>query len=234
MNWAVKRFYAAADIGAVEDGFAVTLDGRIVKTPDGARLVVPTHALAEAIAGEWAAQEKTVRPDTMPLARLAVAAIDQVRPNRQGVVDRLLAYIGTDLVCYRADSPADLVARQEAAWRPLLDWMNGACGASFVVTTGVMPAAQPPATTLALEAAIDPFDDMEIAALAGATKATGSLVVALALAAGCIDGEEAFAASMVDELFQAERWGEDAEAAARRRVLHREIHAAARFFDLVR
>lgn len=234
MNWAVKRFYAAADIRPVEDGFAITLDGRIVKTPDGARLVVPTHDLAGAIAAEWAAQEKTVRPDTMPLARLAVAAIDQVCRDRRAVVDHLLAYIGTDLVCYRADSPADLVARQEAAWRPLLDWTNAACGASFVVTTGVMPVAQPPATKLALEAAIEPFDDMEIAALASTTKATGSVVVAMALAAGCIDAEEAFAAAMVDELFQMERWGEDAEAAARRQILRREIRAAARFFDLVR
>lgn len=234
MNWAVKRFYAAADARAVEDGFAITLDGRIVKTPDDARLVVPTHDLAVAIAGEWAAQEKTVRPNTMPLARIAVAAIDQVRPDRRVIVDRLLAYVGTDLVCYRAESPADLAARQEAAWRPLLDWTNAACGASFVVTTGIMPVAQPSATKRALDAAIEPFDDMEIAALASATSATGSLVVALALGAGCVDAEEAFAAAMVDELFQEERWGEDAESAARRQALRREIHAAARFFDLVR
>jgi len=234
VNWAVKRFYATADVRAVEDGFAITLDGRNVKTPDGARLVVPTHDLAVAIAEEWAAQEKTVRPDTMPLARLAVAAIDQVRPDRQAMIDRLLAYVGTDLVCYRAESPADLAARQEAAWRPLLEWTNAACGASFVVTTGVIPVAQPPATKRALHAAIEPFDDMEIAALASAAAVTGSLVVALALAAGCVDAEEAFAAAMVDELFQVERWGDDAEAAARRRALHREIQAAARFFDLVR
>lgn len=234
MNWAVKRFYAAADVRAVEDGFAITLDGRIVKTPDGARLVVPTHDLAVAISGEWAAQEKTVRPDTMPLARLAVAAIDLVRPDRQAIVDRLLGYVGTDLVCYRAESPADLAIRQEAVWRPLLVWVNAACGASFVVTTGVMPVAQPPATKRALGAAIEPFDDMEIGALANATAATGSLVIALALAAGCVDAEEAFAAAMVDELFQAERWGEDAEAEARRQALRREIQAAARFFDLVR
>jgi len=234
VNWAVKRFYAAVDARAVEDGFAITLDGRIVKTPDGARLVVPTRDLAMAIAGEWAAQEKTVRPDTMPLARLAVAAIDLVRPDRQAVVDRLLAYVGTDLVCYRAESPADLAARQEAAWRPLLEWTNAACGASFIVTKGIMPIAQPPATRRALQAAIEPFDDMEVAALASAAAATGSLVIALALAAGCVDAEEAFAAAMVDELFQAERWGEDAEAAVRRQALHREIQAAARFFDLVR
>lgn len=234
MNWAVKRFYAAADVRAVEDGFAITLDGRIVKTPHGARLVVPTHDLAVAIAGEWAVQEKTVRPDTMPLARLAVAAIDLVRPDRQAIVDRLLGYVGTDLVCYRAESPADLATRQEAAWRPLLVWANAACGASFIVTTGVMPVAQPPATKRALGAAIEPFDDMEIAALASATAATGSLVIALAVAAGCVDAEEAFTAAMVDELFQAERWGEDAEAEARRQALRREIQAAARFFDLVR
>jgi chaperone required for assembly of F1-ATPase len=234
VNWAVKRFYTAVDVRAVEDGFAITLDGRIIKTPGGARLVVPTHDLAGAIAGEWAAQEKNIKPDTMPLARLAIAAIDQVRPDRQAIVDRLLGYVGTDLVCYRAESPADLAIRQEAAWRPLLVWANAACGASFIVTTGVMPVSQPPATRLALQAAMEPFDDMEIAALASATAVTGSLVIALALAAGCVDAEEAFAAAMVDELFQVERWGEDAEAMARRQILRREIQAAARFFDLVR
>lgn len=234
MNWAVKRFYTAADVRAVEDGFAVILDGRIVKTPDDARLVLPTRELAAAIAEEWTAQDKTVRPDTMPLARLAVAAIDQVRPDREAVVGRILAYAGTDLVCYRAEAPADLAARQEAAWRPLLEWVNGACGASFVVTRGVMPVAQPSATAVALQAAVAPFDDMEIAALASATAATGSLVIALALAAGCVDAEDAFAASLVDEMFQAERWGDDAEAAGRRRILRREIRAAGRFFDLVR
>jgi len=234
VNWSVKRFYKAVDVRAVEDGFAVTLDGRIVKTPEGARLVVPTRDLAAAIAGEWAVQEKTVRPETMPLARLAVAAIDQVRPRREAVLDRILAYAGTDLVCYRAEAPAELAARQEAAWRPFLDWVNDACGASFVVTRGVMPVAQPAATAEALRTAVAPFDDMEIAALAGATAAAGSLVIALALVAGCVDADDAFAASQVDELFQAERWGEDAGAAARREALRGEIRAAARFFDLVR
>ena len=230
----VKRFYAAVDVRAQESGFVVTLDGRPVRTPLGASLVVPTRGLAGAIAGEWAAQQDRVRPETMPLARLAIAAIEGLGSDREAAVERMLAYAETDLLCYRAHGPADLVARQEASWRPLLDWIKGACGVPFVVTSGVMPVAQSPTTLLALRAALEPFDKTEVAALASATVATGSIILALALAAGCVDADEAFAASMVDEMFQAERWGEDAEAVARRRTLHREIQAAATFLDLVR
>lgn len=234
MNWRVKRFYSAVDVRAQDGGFAVTLDGRPVRTPSGAPLRVPTRGLARAIADEWAAQQDKVRPETMPLARLAVAAIEGMGSDREAAIERMLSYAETDLLCYRAESPADLAARQEAVWRPLLDWANGACGVPFAVTSGVMPVVQPPTTALALRAALEPFDETEIAALASATVATGSIVLALALAAGCLDADEAFAASMVDEMFQVERWGEDAEAAARRQALHREIRAAATFLDLVR
>jgi chaperone required for assembly of F1-ATPase len=228
----VKRFYAAVDVRAQEDGFVVTLDGRPVRTPTGAPLLLPTRDLATAIAEEWAAQKDRVQPESMPLARLAVAAIEGVGRDREAAIERMLAYAETDLLCYRAQGPADLVARQEASWRPLLDWVNGACGASFTVTSGVMPVAQSPATALALRAALEPFDGMEIAALASATAATGSIILALALAAGCVDAEEAFAASMVDEMYQAEQWGEDAEAETRRQGLRREIQAAATFMQL--
>lgn len=233
MSWAVKRFYTSAEVRTQADGFVVTLDGRPVRTPEGAPLVLPSRDLARAIADEWAAQQDRVRPDAMPLSRLAVAAIDAVEKDREAAVERMLAYAETDLLCYRADGPADLVARQESAWRPLLDWVNNACGASFAVTSGVMPVVQSPGARLALRAALEPFDAMEIAALTSATQAMGSIILALALASGCIDADEAFAAAMLDELFQAERWGEDAEATARRQALRREIEAAATFLSLV-
>lgn len=233
MNWKVKRFYTSVDVRMEAGGYAVTLDGRPLRTPEGAPLRLPTRDLARAIADEWAAQQDRVLPETMPLARLAIAAIDGVGGDREAALQRMLAYAETDLLCYRADGPADLVARQEACWRPLLDWIRGACGASFKVTSGVMPVSQSPTTALALRAALEPFDGMEIAALVSATTATGSIILALALAAGCVDAEEAFAAAMLDETYQAERWGEDAEAETRRQAIRREIEAAATFLSLV-
>jgi len=212
----------------------VTLDGRAVCTPGGHVLAVPTEALARAIAGEWEAQGGEVRPHTMPMTRLASTAIDRVGPHRRAIIDQTLAYGGTDLLCYRAAGPPELVERQRAAWQPLLDWAAEACGARLGVTTGVTPVAQPAGALEALGARIEALDDWALTALAGVTGAAGSLVVALALAAGRIDAGEACAVSQLDESYQLERWGGDADAAARLRRLHADIHAAAAFLALAR
>jgi chaperone required for assembly of F1-ATPase len=230
----VKRVYKKVAVQAAEGGFAVMLDGRPVRTPGRKMLAVPSRALAEAIAGEWRAQGDKVEPRSMPLTRLASTAIDLVGQRRPAIVDEIAAYAMTDLVCYRADAPAELAARQRAAWQPLLDWAAARYGAALVVTAGVVPRPQPPEAVAALHRAIEAHDDMALVALHAATAAAGSLIVALALLDGRIDAAEAFAVSQLDETFQIEKWGEDAEAAHRRAALRNDLAQAAEFHRLRR
>lgn len=229
-----KRFYGAVGVAPLGDGFTVTLDGRAVRTPAGRPLTLPTEALARAVAGEWEAQEENVRPHTMPMMHLANAAIDRVEPRRQEVIEQTVAYARNDMLCYRADSPPELADRQAASWQPLLDWAAETHGARLTVTCGVTPRDQPAAALDALGAAVEALDDLELAALADVTGASGSLIVALALAAGRIDADEAHAVSQLDESYQVEKWGEDAEAQDRCRRLHADIRAAAAFLALAR
>ena len=235
MSWTgAKRFYEAAAAAEADGGFTVTLDGRAVKTPTGTPLVVPTATLAEAMAGEWAAQEETVEPNTMPLTRLACTAIDRVGEARAAVVDNTAAYGATDLLCYRADTPQDLRESQDGAWQPLLDWAETTYGAPLRITGGIIPAEQPPDSLAALTEAVEAVDDWDLAALASATQACGSLVIGLALHAGHVDAEGAVSVSQLDERYQSEKWGQDAEAVARLSALQDDIADAARFLALIR
>ncbi|UCH76140.1 MAG: ATPase [Rhodospirillales bacterium] len=217
-----------------DGGFGVALDGRPVGTPAGAALRLPTAGLADAIAEEWAAQEKLVRPHSMPMMRLAAAAIDRVGRERDAVVGQIAAYGGSDLLCYRACGPGELVRRQAETWQPLLDWAEEALGAPLAVTTGVTHAAQPPESLSALAARLEAMDDFQIAAQSQLTAACGSLVLSLAAAAGRIGVEETIAASQLDEEWQAEIWGRDKDAEDRRTALAAEITSAIRFLELVR
>lgn len=231
---AAKRFYERADVEAADGKFAVVLDGRPVRTPAGRPLAVPSRRLAEAIAAEWQAQGSDIRPDAMPITRLASTALDGVATRRDEVVAATLAFAVTDLVCYRADRRTALRERQDRQWQPLLDWVADAFGARLRVTTGVVPVAQPSRAVAALAAAIAARDDLELAALSHLAATLGSLVVALALVAGRIDGETAFALAHIDEHFQMETWGEDAEAAQRLRHIKAEVAAAAAFLAHLR
>jgi chaperone required for assembly of F1-ATPase len=230
----MKRFYRHAVPVPVPAGFGVALDGRCVKTPGKRDLVVPAAALATAIAAEWNGQGAELRPATMPLTRLANTTIDRDPREREAVVKQIALYAGTDLVCYRtADQPA-LAARQRAVWQPLLDWAVLHYDAPLTVTAGVIPARQPEASLKAFAAAVAAQDDFALTALNAATTACGSLVIALALVEGRLDAAAAFAASQVDESYQTEAWGEDAEQMERRRSLAAEIDAAARFLSFLR
>ncbi len=230
----MKRVYARADSRPEGDGFAVTLDGRVARTPGGRPLILPTADLAAALAAEWDAQGETIDRAAMPLNALAAAALDRLAHDRETIARAVARYGETDLVCHRAERPAALVARQAAAWDPLLDWLASELGARLSVATGVLPIAQPPEALAALAARIEAFDDFALAALHAMTTACGSLVIALALAAGRIDPQAAFAASRVDEDFQIESWGEDAEARARAERIAADLAAAARFLALSR
>ncbi len=229
----MKRFYARAMVMAIAGGFGVALDGKSVKTPAKRDLIVPTEALAAAIAAEWNAQQGDVRPAEMSLTQLANTAIDRVAPQRSLIVQQIAGYAGTDLVCYRALRPPELTARQQAVWQPLLDWAVLRYDAPLEITTGVIPVAQSPASLQAFAQAVAEHGDFALAALHLATAACGSLVIALALVEGRLDPAAAFAASQLDETFQIEAWGEDSEQAERRQALAGDIAAAARFISLL-
>ncbi len=229
-----KRFYEAVAVAEAEGGFAVTLDGRPIKTPAGAKLILPGRPLAQAVADEWAAQGEFIEPAAMPLTGLANTAIDRAVGQRRVVVAEILRYARADLLCYRVAQPPDLAARQAADWQPLLDWAAEVYGARLAVTTGVVPISQPAAVLTALGDAVEGLDDVQLTALGCIVPATGSLVVGLALVAGRIDAEEASAVSQLDEAFQSELWGEDAEAAGRLGRLKDDIRAAAEFLKLAK
>jgi chaperone required for assembly of F1-ATPase len=230
----MKRVYEQVTTRRVDSGWGVALDGRPMRTPGKNELVVPSEKLAAAIAAEWDAQQDDIRPTTMPLTRLAATAIDRTAPRRDRVVDEIAGYAGTDLVCYRAEHPAPLVARQHAVWQPLIDWAALRYDAALAVTSGVIPKRQSPAALKAFAAAVAAQDVLRLTALHALTAACGSLVIALAVLEDRLDATEAFAASQLDETFQIEVWGEDAEAAARRRRRWSEMQAASRLLALLR
>ena len=230
----MKRLYKEAVAVAVAGGYGIALDGKPLLTPAKRPLVLPALPLAEAIAAEWQAQGDTVDPLAMPQMRLASIAIDLVMPRREEVLAELGKYAGTDLVCYRAEHPPELVARQHSVWQPLVDWATLRFDAPLAVTAGIVPVAQPPATLHAFAAALAAYDPLRLTALHAATAACGSLVIALALIEGRLDAEAAFAAAQLDESFQIEQWGEDAEQTARRANLRKDIAAIAQLVDLLR
>lgn len=230
----MKRFYKDASASAAADGgYTVLLDGKTAKTPKRAMLSLPNLPLAEAIAEEWRGQGETIDPRTMPLTRLAFAALDVVTPERERIAAEILKYAGSDLLCYRAENPPQLVARQAHSWDPLLDWAAETYGVRPKVGSGIKHVAQPAEAIASLEEAIARYDEFELAALHTATTITGSVILALALAEEEVSAQEAFAAATLDEAFQSEKWGLDAEAEQRRQRLFSELTAAERFMRLL-
>jgi len=219
---------------AVDGGYGIALDDKRLRTPAKSPLILPNRALAEAIAEEWAAQGQEVRPHSMPLMRLASTAFDLVARRRADAIAEIAGYAKTDLVCYRAEHPPELIRRQQAVWQPLIDWAVLRYDAPLAVTSGVVPVAQTPATLRAFTAAVEGYDLLLLTALHAATTACGSLIIALALLEERLDPASAFAAAQLDESFQIEQWGEDAEQAERRAALKEDIAATARFAALAR
>ncbi|MFN8734430.1 MAG: ATP12 family chaperone protein [Hyphomonadaceae bacterium] len=204
-----RRFYKTVDIAPVETGFAVRLDRATPKTPAKKPLVLPTQAAAELVAAEWDAQIETIDPFAMPITRLVNVALDRAAETRAAMVGEIVKYAATDLVCYRATTPATLVAAQAAAWDPLLAWAETHLGVQLVTTAQALAIDQPEESLARIEAAAHALDDLRLTALAFANGLAGSAIVALALVHRRIDGETAFRAIRVEEDWQAERWGRD-------------------------
>ena len=233
-GWTMKRFWTEAAPVAEDAGWGIRLDGRPLRTPAKRAFVVPTRALAEAVAEEWNAQHDVVRPAAMPHTRMANSALDTLADSRAQVASLLADYADTDVTCYRAAAPEGLVARQAAAWDPLLDWLADAHGARLVPRMGVMHAAQDPGALERLGGVVATFPAFDLVALHDLVALSGSLVIGLAAADRVLPREDLWSASRVDESWQEEIWVIDSEAAALAAVRRAEFLHAAAFLDRVR
>jgi len=225
----VRRFFTQASVGEADGGFALLLDGRRARTPAKKPLVLPTRALAEAVAEEWAGQGETIDPAAMPLTRLANSALDGVAAAMAETRAEIAGYAASDLVCYRADEPEALVAAETAAFDPLLAWARESLGATFLCAQGIVHRRQPDEALAVVRAALAAVEDpFALAALHVMTSLTGSALLALAVARGRLAADEAWRIANVAEDFQIAKWGEDAEASARQIARRRDFKAAAR------
>lgn len=208
-----RRFYKNVHLAEVAHGFAILLDGRTPKTPAKNGLILPNAASAQLVANEWEAQSESVIPATMPLTRLANVVIDRAEATKDAMVEEVVRYATTDLVCYRAPSPQSLVAAQAEKWDPLLAWAEADLGIRLSITTEALAIAQPAASLAALRQIVAAQNHWHLTALAFATGLTGSAIIGLSLLHGVLDGEAAFAAIRIEEDWQAARWGRDPDEA---------------------
>ncbi len=231
-DWKPKRFWTESSIVDAKGGYTVELDGRGVKTPAKAGLIVPTRAMAQEIAAEWDAQEKEVDPTTMPFTRSANAAIDKVQHQHAEVADMLADYGDSDLLCYRAAHPQELQQRQAAQWDPALDWAAGALSARLLPVAGVLHRPQDASALAALRERVHDFNDFQLAAFHDLVSLSGSLILGFAAATDWRGAEEIWEISRLDEIWQIEQWGHDDEADAAAEVKKAAFLHAKRFFDV--
>ncbi|MEC9342812.1 MAG: ATP12 family protein [Pseudomonadota bacterium] len=228
-----RRFYKQAGAGAVDGGYGVQLDGRPVKTPGRKLLAFEQESIAQFVAAEWQAQGDVIDPATMPATRLVNTALDGVANDPQAVMEDILAYAASDLLCYRAGSPQGLVDRQIELWDPVIDWLRDEIGANFVLGEGVVPVTQPRDAVAAFSARLRLHGGvLKTACLHTFTTLTGSAFLALAIAERQVTAEHAWEAAHVDEDWNISLWGEDGEAAARRKLRWLKMKAAAEIFAL--
>jgi chaperone required for assembly of F1-ATPase len=227
-----RRFYK--EVGVSDSApFHILLDARQIKTPKKRALALPTRALAEAIADEWCAQTENINPARMPLTRFANTAIDAVADTLDAVAAEITAYAGSDLVCYRAETPEQLVEMQAEHWDPIVAWANETLNTEFRVVFGIVHVAQPNAALAAFAMALQSHDAMRLTGLHVITTLTGSALIALALDRKWLSADSAWKAAHVDEDYQVGHWGEDFEALARRRGRRDEFNSANRFLELL-
>lgn len=230
----IKRFYKQATIAPGEGGFLLQLDGRSARTPKRHVLALPTESLGRLVAEEWALVEETIDPRQMPLTRLANVALDGIAARRQETIEAVLAYGGTDLLCYRSGQPAELKARQARLWDPVLLWARETQGLHFEVTESITPVVQPEETLVQLSRVLQAREAFQLTGLQAATGLLGSVLLALAFSEKQLTADEAFEAAFVDELYQAEVWGADEEAEARRAHLRAETGDLERWFQALK
>ena len=229
----MKKFYKLASVTGESAPFGVALDGRPVRTPARAALALPTRALADAVAAEWNAQGAEILPLSMPLTGLSNAAIDRIAPNTNAFADGLSVFAENELLAYRADGPALLVARQVAVWDTWLGWARRRYDVEFTIVTGIIHQPQPSETLARIAAAYRSFDAFRLAALNPIVTICGSAVIGLAVMAGEMDADTAWEIGHLDELWQAEQWGKDPLAEAGHRERQADLAAAVRMLALL-
>jgi chaperone required for assembly of F1-ATPase len=228
----MRRVYRTVGVVPRPCGYGIALDDRPLRTPAAHPLIVPSRALADAIAAEWQAQGDMIVPATLPMSQLANGVIDRIAPDAARIVDQLAAYAETDLLCHWAEGPDELVLRQRHHWQPVLDWSATDLDARLQPVAGIMAQRQPEAALAALRTVVAALDPFALGALNVLTTGTGSLLIGLAVVHGRLALDEAWQAAQVDEAYQAEKWGEDAEAVARRAAIKADLAAAVRFLEL--
>ena len=226
----LKRFWNAVDVVEGESGWSITLDGRTPRTPAHAKLTLPTEAAARLVAEEWAAQGEFIEPGTMPATRLASTAIDRVSQTREPVADEIAAYAGSDALCYLAEHPTPLVTRQAQQWAPWRDWAANELGVMLVCAEGIVHCPQDPAAIARVRDMALSLDDFALTGLATAVPLLGSAILGLALQRGALSGEAAFDLSRLEEAFQEEQWGIDADNAERTALRRAEAVLLERWF----
>lgn len=234
---AAKRFWTTTGIEMVSQdgntGFSITLDGRQVKTPQGQLFTVASQPLVDVICGEWDAQVETINPDTMPIYKFAVTAIDRVTPQRDAVVDELASYGGSDLLCYREDRDHRLADHQHTIWQPYLDWAEHTYGTKLDVFGGIMPGAQSQQTQTALRGIVDGFSDFHLSGLHSLVTVSGSLILGLAAASNQSSLDQIMDAAFLDDLWQEDKWGYDEDAAKRMKNHRQHMCDAHRYLGLL-
>jgi len=233
MTASAKKPAPVYDVVASPKGFALHRNGQVFKTPADADFILPTLPLAEAIASEWRAQTEKINPASMPLTQLAATAIDIVSKDRKKITAELLNYIGSELLCHRAEDPSTLAAQQDKMWQPLLGWCAKRFDASLQNGVGIMPIVQSPEATTALRRAIGAYDDFRLAGLSHAVDVCGSLVLGLALTEKHLSSEAVFETSELDATFQIQKWGEDTASAKRRDSVRQDLSLCEKWFNLL-
>ena len=233
MKAAARRFWKEVQVSSSPAGYTVLLDTRPVKTPSGNDFIMPQDKLAEQIAREWDAQEEVIAPDTMPMFKFAVTAIDRVTPQRQVVVDEISGYGASDLLCYREAGDLRLRSRQDDIWQPYLNWFAERRGIKLNVAEGIMPLEQPQSAKDRIRAVVEGNDDFTLSGLHCLVTVSGSLVLGLAVAEGMVAAKDVSDAAFLDDLWQQEKWGYDAEADGRIKSHHALIEDAERYLKLL-
>ncbi len=231
-DWKAKRFWKEVAVVPVDGGFAIELDGRPVKTPAKRALILPTAAMADAVAVEWQTQDRVIKPDSMPVTKTANAALDKVAVQHAEVADMLAAYGDADLICYRAEAPAALVDRQAAAWDPMLDWADQVLNVRLQTRVGVIHAPQDPAELAKLSQRTHALGVFELAAFHDLVSLSGSLILGFAAAMQAREDQELWELSRLDETWQAEQWGRDDDAEAQAALKMASFMHASRMFQL--
>ena len=229
----MKRFWKTVDVVEAEGGWSIQLDGRPVRTPAQSPLTLPTPSLAEAVASEWSAVEGSLNPREMPVTGLSNAAIDRVEPEREAFAGGLARYAEADLACYRSEWPPELVERQSKCWDPLLDWARRRFDVDFATTSGLIHIPQPPATVDRLAHAVAAIDSFHLAGLSPLVTVGGSLIAGLAVLERAMTLEQAWEAVSIDERWQLEQWGSDADAEHALENRRNDFFSAAKFLELL-